>query len=132
MGLYEIKKGFNEKELYAIAKTTGNEQIKDDVKYMRLPVYNGTVVYAERIKGIAFFCGYCNKDHFRISGIGVNKEYQGKGFGKFMYMRCVKYAKAQGFKKMKTRTLSWVDFYLRFGWRITGMKNNDFMMERDI
>lgn len=132
MGLYKIVKGFDEKALYAIAKTTDNKQLKDDVKYMRLVVHAGRAVYAEWIEGIAFFCGYCNQDHFRIVGIGVNNQHQGKGFGKFMYMRCVQYAKSKRFKKLKTRTLSGVDFYLRKGWRITGMKNNDFMMERDI
>lgn len=132
MGLYKIIKGFDEKALYAIAKTTDNKQLKDDVKYMRLAVHSGKRVYCERIDKIAFFCGYCNRDHFRIVGIGVNKDFQGKGFGSFMYMRCIQYAKSKGFKKLKTRTLSGVDFYLRKGWKITGMKNNDFMMERDI
>lgn len=133
MGLYEIKKGFDEKALYRIAKTTGNRQLLDDVKYMRLPYRNGRIVYAERIEGVAFLIGYHNSDHFRLVGIGVNKEKQGKGFGKFMFGRAVQYARTQGYKMIKTRTNSGVDFYQKWGGgRIVGIAGNDYLMEIDI
>ena len=133
MGLYEIIKGFDEKALYRIAKSTGNKQLLDDVKYMRLPYRRGVTVYAERIDGIAFFTGYHNSDHFRLVGIGVNKEEQGKGFGKFMFGRAVQYARSQGYNMIKTRTNSGVDFYQKWGGgRIVGIKGNDYLMEIDI
>ena len=133
MGLYEIIKGFDEKALYRIAKSTGNKQLLDDVKYMRLPYRHGVTVYAERIDGIAFFTGYHNSDHFRLVGIGVNKESQGKGFGRFMFTRAVQYARSKGYAMIKTRTNSGVDFYQRWGGgRIVGMTGNDYLMEIDI
>lgn len=115
MGLYEIIKGFDEKALYRIAKSTWNKQLLDDVKYMRIPYRHGTKVYAERIDGIAFFAGYHNSDHFRLVGIGVNIELQGKGFGRFMLARAVQYARSQGYMLIKTRTNSGVDFYQKWG-----------------
>lgn len=131
--VYEIVKGFDEKELYKIAKTTGNRQLLDDVKYMRLPYRKGTRVYAERIDGVAFFAGYHNSDHFRLVGIGVNKERQGKGYGRFMLYRAVEYARKQGYSKIRTRTLNGVDFYQKWGGaKIIGMKDDDFLMEMDI
>lgn len=133
MGLYEIIKGFDEKAIYRIAKSTGNKQLIDDVKYMRLPYRRGTAVYAERIDRIAFFAGYHNSDHFRLVGIGVNMEVQGKGFGKFMFARAVQYTRSQGFRVIKTRTNSGVDFYQKWGGgRIVGMIGNDYLMEIDI
>lgn len=126
-------RGFDEKALYRIAKESGNEQLKRDVKYMRLIFRSGKKCVAERFEDKAFWMGYHNKDHLRLVGIGVRKDLQRNGFGRFMLQRVKLYSKGAGYKKVLTRTFDGVDFYMKWGGaRITGMKDDDFLMEMDI
>jgi GNAT superfamily N-acetyltransferase len=128
-----IIQGFDEKALYLIAKESGSKQLKDDVKYMRLPSRKGIQVAAERLDDVAFWIGYHNKDHLRLVGIGVKRDQQNKRYGRFMLKRAIEYAKVQGFNKVRTRTLNGVDFYQKWGGaKIVGYKGNDYIMEIDV
>lgn len=95
-----IIKGYDASALKKIAKNCNNKQIIKDVGYTGLVAYrNPEKVYCERLDDIAFFTGYHNSDHFRIIGIGVRKDQQGKGYGKFMLYRAINYARNSGHKK---------------------------------
>ena len=108
--------GFNEKALKEIAKATGNKQLVKDVSYMRVIQYHAPLrLKAERLENIAFFIGYHATDHFRLVGIGCRKEQQGNGYGRFMLYRAIEYARRQGYKKILTRTMNGVEFYLKWG-----------------
>lgn len=130
----QIVDGFDEKALKEIAKAADNSQLVRDVHYMRVVQYHlARKLKAERLGNVAFFIGYHNSDHFRLVGIGVRKEVQGKGYGRFMLQRAIEFARAQGYRKIRTRTLSGVDFYQKWGGaRIIGMVGDDFLMEMDI
>lgn len=125
--------GFEGKAFYRIARLCENQQIVNDVNYMRLIESSGKKIYGSRLENVAFSIGYNNNDHFRLVGIGVVKEQRGKGYGKFMLLKTIEYARKEGYSKIRTRTLNGVDFYQKWGGaKIIGMKDNDFLMEMDI
>ena len=123
--------GFDEECLKEIARASGNKQIVKDVSYLRtIQHFKSRQLYCERLENFAFFAGYGNSDHFRLVGIGVRSDQQGKGYGKFMLQRAMNHARECGFSFMKTRTLNGVDFYQRFAnAKIIGMAGNDFLLE---
>ena len=111
----KIVKGFEESRYKKLASRCDNAQLKKDVSYMRVIIHNGSKIYAETLDDSAFFVGYHNSDHFRLVGIGVDVEKRGKKYGRFMLQRAIEYARQQGYKMIKTRTNSGVDFYQKWG-----------------
>ena len=91
--------GYDYKELVKIAKATENAQLKRDVQYCRIIAFNG-YIYCERIDNICFFAGADRKDLFKLICIGVAKQYQGRGYGRFMLQRVISHAKEKGYKKI--------------------------------
>lgn len=126
-----IIKGFDEQALKAIAKKADNKQLVKDVSYLRtVNFFNPEKLYCERLDDVAFFCGSKNSDHFRIIGIGVRADKRGNGYGKFMLYRAIQYAKKYGYKKIRTKTFSGVDFYQKWaGAKIIDWKDGDFILE---
>lgn len=128
-----IEKGFNEAKFKKIAQKCDNKQLLKDVSYMRVIIHNGSKIYAETLDDYAFFVGYHNKDHFRLVGIGVGIACRGKGYGRFMLQRAFIYAKAKGYRQVRTRSKSGVDFYQRWGGaRIVDVKDDDYLLVMDI
>lgn len=107
---------YDEKILKAIAKKSGNRQLVEDVSYMRAVNFRSPEkLYCERLEDRAFYGGQYNKDYFKLICIGVGKEHQGKGYGRFLLKRALENAKKAGYSVVRTRTNSGADFYAKWG-----------------
>lgn len=116
-----------------IANGCKNKQLRNDISFARIHYLKGRTVAAERLEDRAFWVAYHNEENLRLVAIAVKEEHKGKGYGRFMLGRVIKYAREQGFVKIRTRTKDAVDFYQKFGnAKIIGAADEDYLMEMEI
>ena len=125
---------FDEQIFMDIAKSTGNEQIIDDVGYgIYIKHFFPERCYFDRLEEDAFLIGYVGTKGFRIVGIATRPEVQGKGYATVLVQRAIKYCQSKGIKKIRTKTLSGKDFYQRtFRAQIVGMSGKEYLLEIDV
>lgn len=127
-----IHKGFEQAIYKAIAKKANNKQVVADVGYAAFVFFhNPEKEYAERTEN-AFIVGCWNKDHLRIIGMATAEADKGKGYATMFVKRAIQAAKKRGLTKIKTRSLSGADFYVKRGFDIIGIKGGDYLLEYTI
>ena len=123
---------FDKGKLLEIAKASGNKQIVKDVNYASFLVFHGTELYCEWIDEGAFIIGQYQKYAFRIIGLCTKLECRGKGLAVFLLKRAESAAKENGKKRIKTISLSGVDFYAKHGYDVKGIKHGDYILEKEL
>lgn len=123
---------FDKQKLTEIAKKSGNKQILKDINYVRTLLFNKSELYCEWIDEGAFIIGVFNKSAFRIVGLCTKIECRGKGLAKFLLRRAEMAAKEKGRDIIRTITLTGVDFYVKHGFDVKGMKHGDYILEKEI
>ena len=124
---------FDIKAIKEIAKASGSPTLPQETGYLeRAKFYAGRKFRCEMYGDICFYAGTIGKKHFRLIEIAVRQEEQGKGYGRRMMKRLIFMCRKNGIEKITlraNRSESAVDFYKRFGGRITGIKGDDYEME---
>lgn len=126
----KIYSTFNKERLTEIAKNADNKQIVKDVNYAAFLVFHGAKnLYCEWFDG-AFIIGQYQKDCFRVIGLCTRTDMRGKGYAKFLLNRAEIAAKAKGLNLIRTISLSGVDFYVKQGYDVKGIKHGDYILEK--
>ena len=129
----KIRTGYDAKTVERIARNCDSKSVKDGVAFLRrINIFEPERFYCEVIDDVGFFAGLICKDHFRLYEIAVENEYKGKGYGKIMLLRVKKICWEHGLTRITLRTSkeeNAVNFYRKFGGKITGQKKNDWEME---
>lgn len=89
-------------------------------------------ILCEIYDGCGFYFATMGKKHARLIEIAVKTEHQGAGMGKKLLFRLLARLKARGISKLTFRTPideSAQNFWIHLGAKITGLKDNDFVME---
>ena len=123
---------FEKDKLLEIAKASGNKQIVKDVNYASFLAFHGTDLYCEWIDEGAFLIGQQQKSSFRIIGLCTKLECRGKGFARFLLRRAEEAARSNGKTLIKTISLSGVDFYVKHGYDVKGIKHGDYILEKEL
>lgn len=129
MATITIFEGWNEAKLKEIARDCDNKQIVKDVGYFQFLNYHKSKGLFCEYTQDSFCIGKLNKDHFRIIGMGTRTSCRRKGLAIMHLRRVFQTALNYGVDVIKTRTLSGVDFYLKRGFEIYDMKDNDYLMQ---
>ena len=129
----KVERKFDEKLVEDIARHCGSKSVRSSIAWLRRAHFNNPEKFiCEIADGVAFWSADTCKTHLRLYEIAVREDCHGKGFGKAMVIRMVKYCKANNLEKITFRTAKdepAVEFYKRFGAVITGEKGNDWEME---
>lgn len=123
---------FDKEKLLKIAKGSGNKQIVKDVNYASFLVYHGGKLYCEWIDEGAFIIGQHQRSAFRIIGLCTKLECRGKGLAKYLLRRAEDAARENEKKLIKTISLSGVDFYVKQGYDVKGIKHGDYILEKEL
>ncbi len=129
-----IKKKFDQKALEAIARESGSKQAVKDVSYARFAFYhsNPSKHYCEYIEGVSFILGKYTQDGFAMIGMATAEQHKRQGHASNLLLRLLCKCSEKGIKKIKTRTLSGVEFYRGHGFRIVGQREGDYLMELNL
>lgn len=124
---------YDEKLFKEIAQQSSAPSLIKDAAYIRTARFyykSGFISYA--IGDEAFFAGAIGKGYFRLFIIAVRKRSQGKGYGRMMMHRIIHLCKRHRAKKITFRVNRYedaVNFYKRYGGKVTGIKGDDYEME---
>lgn len=128
--------GYDNKTIRTIVNNCGSKAIKSEIAYLRAQVYRSKdKVVIETVDETAFFAIYVGVKHIRLLFIAVEKENQGKGYGKILFKRIVSIAKERGIPKITFKTSineNAIDFYEHIGAKIVGISGNDYEMEYSV
>ena len=125
--------GFDEQKINDIARNCGSKSVKSSIAWLRRAHFNNPDKFVcEMADGVAFWAADICRTHLRLYEIAVREDCHGKGYGKVMMLRMLKYCKANNLERITFRTAKdepAVEFYKKFGGTITGEKGNDWEME---
>lgn len=128
-----FRKVYDLKAFNSIASDCGSEILAKETGYLdRARFFAKDKFVSEMLGDFAFYAGTIGKNHFRLIEIAVRGGVQGKGYGRLMMNRIIQICRKHGLQKITLRTNRHekaVNFYKRYGGRITGIKGDDYEME---
>ncbi len=129
----KFTRGYKPKEVRDIIRASGSPSLLAEEPYLRRAKFYGKDKFiCEMIENKAFYAGTVAKTHFRLVGIAVSKEAQGRGYGTVMMKRIIAICRKRGLKTITLRTNrneTAANFYKKFGGKVVGVKENDYEME---
>lgn len=127
------------KLLERLCKESGSASVAKEAAYIRRAIWltkdKPQNLWCEIYDNLGFYmCTQC-KSHVRGILTVVHKEHQGKGLGKIINDRRLQRMYKEGIDTFKFRTNineKAIDFWVRQGAKIVGLKGNDYEMELKI
>lgn len=122
--------------IHDICFNCNSKTMKDSFSYIGLMYYRFPKnIVAEIFGNKAFYVVSKAKNHWRLIGIAINKDFQNQGLGKMTLKRLLERMKKDGVNTLTFRTNQYenaANFWLSQGSEIVGVKGNDFEMKLEI
>lgn len=135
-GNYNVNFNLDASLITKISKECASQSLKDVPNYFRFAKYrSGKRCYGFSLDEIGFLYGTFAKSHFRLIGIAVTKEHQGKGCGSYMLSVLFEECLKRGIRIITLKTSKTENAYLwykKFGAKVTGQTDNDYEMRIDL
>lgn len=132
----EIQYEQDKQTIYDICFSCNSKSMKNCYSYIRAAYYHFPKdIVAEICGNKAFYVVSKAKNHWRLIGIAINKDFQNQGLGKNTLKRLLERMKKDGVNTLTFRTNqneNAANFWLSQGSEIVGIKGNDFEMKLEI
>lgn len=132
----EIQFEQDKQTIHDICFNCNSKTMKDSFSYIGLMYYRFPKNIVAEIFGNKAFYVVCKaKNHWRLIGIAINKDFQKQGLGKNTLKRLLERMKKDGVNTLTFRTNqneNAANFWLSQGSEIVGVKGNDFEMKLEI